>query len=88
MAHKLYSVENTDYLIGTIKKYVPWNRDENRGGFGFIVSNGREYFFNAKYSEIKDEHLKSGLNVSFELRRGYDKKRSEFVTQATRIQYC
>ncbi|EMN89894.1 MULTISPECIES: cold-shock protein [Leptospira] len=77
-----------DYFIGTIKKYVPWNRTENRGGFGFITSdsNGRDYFFNAKYSEIKDEHIKAGMTVSFELRRGYDKKRSEFVTQATHIQ--
>ncbi|EQA61409.1 cold-shock protein [Leptospira alexanderi] len=75
-----------DYFIGTIKKYVPWNRTENRGGFGFITSDGRDYFFNAKYSEIKDEHIKVGMTVSFELRRGYDKKRSEFVTQATHIQ--
>ncbi|WP_207765044.1 cold shock domain-containing protein [Leptospira barantonii] len=78
--------DTEDFLIGTIKKYVPWDRNINKGGFGFIQSNGREYFFNAKYSDIKDEHLKSGLTVSFELRRGLDKKRNEFVTQATHIQ--
>lgn len=89
MARKLYKLEiqdTQDFLIGTIKKYVPWDRNKNKGGYGFITSDSKNYFFNAKYSEIKDEHLKPGLTVTFELRRGYDKKRSEFVTQATRLQ--
>ncbi|TGM04835.1 cold shock domain-containing protein [Leptospira barantonii] len=78
--------DTQDFLVGKIKKYIPWDRNENRGGFGFITSNDRDYFFNAKYSDIKDEDIKLGQTVSFELRRGYDKKRSEFVTQATHIQ--
>ncbi|AGS80493.1 hypothetical protein LEP1GSC193_0725 [Leptospira phage vB_LalZ_80412-LE1] len=85
MAHKIHRLETKNNLTGKITRYIPWNRTLNKGGYGFVESNGKEYFFNAKYSSIKDEEIIHGLPVTFELRRGYDKKRFEYVTQATRV---
>ncbi|AXR66580.1 hypothetical protein [Leptospira mayottensis] len=78
-------METKNNLTGNVIRYIPWNRNVNKGGYGFIESNGREYFFNAKYSSIKNEDITIGLRVEFELRKGYDKKHQEFVTQATRL---
>ncbi|WP_078129781.1 cold-shock protein [Leptospira alexanderi] len=73
-------------LTGKIRKYIPWNRDSNRGGYGFITGNdGIEYFFNAKYSLLSESEIKEGTEVVFSLRKGFDKKREEFVLQATKV---
>ncbi|EKR55202.1 hypothetical protein LEP1GSC079_5197 [Leptospira interrogans str. FPW1039] len=85
MAIELYHLETKNNLTGKVIRYIPWNRNVNKGGYGFIESKGKEYFFNAKYSSIKDEEITIGLTVEFELRKGYDKKYNEFVTQATRL---
>ncbi|RHX83256.1 cold shock domain-containing protein [Leptospira stimsonii] len=73
-------------LTGKVRKYIPWNRDSNRGGYGFIKGNdGIEYFFNAKYSSLSETDIKEGKEVKFSLRKGFDKKRGEFVLQATKV---
>ncbi|EQA55392.1 cold-shock protein [Leptospira kmetyi] len=73
-------------LTGTIRRYIPWNQNLNKGGYGFIeTENQRSYFFNAKYSNIREEEIQNGTPVEFETRRGFDKVKGVYETQATRV---
>ncbi|TGJ99832.1 cold shock domain-containing protein [Leptospira langatensis] len=73
-------------LTGRVRKYIPWNRDQNVGGYGFITDDsGTEYFFHAKYSNLTDEDFRVGLLVKFEIREGFDNKRGRLSQQASKV---
>lgn len=72
---------------GTVRKYIPWNRTTNTGGYGFLVGDddGLEYFFNAKFCVLVDEEFSPGLAVCFQVRIGLDRKTNQFTKQATKV---
>ncbi|MCU0825318.1 MAG: cold shock domain-containing protein [Leptospira sp.] len=81
-------MEASKVIVGKITKYFPFDRSQNKGGFGFVEHEGQELFFNIKYVEIPIEEIKVGLDVQFETRMGFDRKKNEKTTQATKLRYA
>lgn len=81
-------METHNSIIGKISKFFPYDSKTNKGGFGFVELNNKEYFFNVKYCNIPPDKIIPGVQVSFFLRKGFDKKRNEKTEQATEINYA
>jgi len=81
-------METQNSVTGTISKFFPYDENTNRGGFGFVESNKKEYFFNVKYCKIPPDKIAPGVKVSFYLRKGFDKKKNQKTEQATEIHYA
>ncbi|NCN09703.1 MAG: cold shock domain-containing protein [Leptospira sp.] len=75
-------------VSGWVKKFIPQDQDTKRGGFGFIVSDNKEYFFNIKNCNIPSEHIKQGLEVKFKPIIGIDKVKNIPADQAVNVEFA
>jgi cold shock CspA family protein len=73
-------------MKGKIKKYIPQDSRERKGGFGFIEGeNGKEYFFHLRQSRILERALVPGLEVQFKPVQGIDKVKQVPSDQAIQV---
>lgn len=73
-------------MKGKIRKFIPYNENTKKGGFGFIDGeDGEEYFFHIRNCKVLERAINPGFAVVFKPVEGLDKVKQIKSNQAIQV---